>query len=59
MSFLIIFFTVIAFVNASLTLYFGLILLVFFTILFKIKSNSFQKQRIFKRPIGTLFFMQS
>lgn len=41
--FLIIFFTVIAFVNASLTLYFGLILLVFFTILFKIKSNSFQK----------------
>jgi hypothetical protein len=42
-SFLIIFFTIIAFVNASLTLYVGLILLVFFTILFKIKLNNFQK----------------
>jgi hypothetical protein len=41
--FLIIFFTSICFINASLTLYFGLILLVFFIILFKIKSNIFQK----------------
>ena len=42
-TFLIIFFTIIAFINASLTLYAGIILLVFFTILFKIKSNNFQK----------------
>lgn len=42
-SILAIFFTIIAFINASLTLYVGLILLVFFTIVFKIKSNNFQK----------------
>ena len=41
--FLIFFFTAILFINKSLTLYVGLILLVFFTILFKIKSNNFQK----------------
>jgi hypothetical protein len=41
--FLIFFFTAILFINKSLTLYVGLILLVFFTILFKIKLNNFQK----------------
>jgi hypothetical protein len=40
--YLIIFFTAISFMNASLTLYIGFILLVIFTILFKIKSNNFQ-----------------
>jgi len=41
--FLIFFFTAILFINKSFTLYIGLILLVFFTILFKIKLNNFQK----------------
>jgi hypothetical protein len=41
--FLIFFFTAILFINKSFTLYVGLILLVFFTILFKIKLNNFQK----------------
>ena len=45
--FLIIFFSYICFFIASLTLYVGLILFVFFTILFKIKSNIFQKIFLF------------